>query len=99
MKLKDLFTRKPKGTDEMVDIADIVIPKVFQHSQPRQWKIDKALEYYIKHKKVDKPLLVEPITNENGKPNQLYLVDNYIRYLVLNWSGVKRAPVKYVCKR
>lgn len=96
MKLKDLFTRKPKGTDEMVDIEDIIIPKVFQHSQPRQWKIDKALEYYIKHKKVDKPLLVEPITNEKGKPNQLYLVDNYVRYLIMLDNEVKRVPVQYV---
>ena len=96
MKLKDLLTRKPKGTDELVHINDIIIPKAFEQSTPAQWKMDRALEYYKKHRKVDKPLLVEPITNEIGKPNQLLLVDNYTRFLVLLRHDITRVPVKYV---
>lgn len=96
MKLFDLlFTRKPKGTDALVHIEDIIIPRCFRSTRPKRWKMERAIDYYKAHGKVDKPLLVEVITNESGRCNKFLVIDQYTRYLVLKEMGVKRVPIKY----
>ena len=88
----------PNGTDEVVHISQIVIPKNFKKHKPHNYKIKAAIKYFVLHNNViDKPITVIAETNEKGFKNKMVLVDEYSRYLALvDWIGLKYIPVKYI---
>ena len=88
----------PQGTDEIVHISQIVIPKVFKKHSPHLYKIKDAMKYFIMNNNIiDKPISVIAETNEMGHKNKLILVHEYSRYLMLvEWFGLKYVPVKYI---
>jgi hypothetical protein len=88
--------KKPYGTDAVVFLGDIIVPKVVRKSIPNPWKMDKVTEFYQKHGFIDKPLLVSRVNNNgNGKDTYL-LVDHYTRYKVLIEDLQAFAPVQYI---
>ena len=88
----------PQGTEEIVHISQIVIPRNFKRHKPHLYKIKNAIKYFFTHNNViDKPIIVIAETNEMGFKNKLILVDEYSRYLALvDWIGLKYVPVKYI---
>jgi hypothetical protein len=96
VRLYEKVHKQPYETDELVDIQDIILPRVMKNSTPALWKVDNAMEFLKKHGYVDKPILVEKITNEKGKPNKFLLVDSYTRYLAIKSQRYTKVPVKYV---
>jgi hypothetical protein len=87
---------KPDGTDELVHIEDIIIPKDFIKCPPRKSKINKAIMFLQEHRMIDVPISVLPETNERGLPNRLVLFDEYTRLIALLKLGYREVPVKYI---
>jgi len=88
----------PEGTEEIIHISQIIIPKNFKKHKPHSYKIKNAIKYFVAHNNViDKPITVIAETNEMGFRNKAVLVDEYSRYLALtDWLGLKYIPVKYI---
>ena len=81
-KVYEFIFKQPYGTEKVVSIGDIIISKEFLNHHPRQWKIDRALDYYHKHGYVDEPITVMRIGSSNDN-NTYLLVDGYTRYLAI----------------
>lgn len=88
----------PDGTDEIVHVCQIVVPKEFKKHKPHLYKIKNAIRYFVLHNNtIDKPISVIAETNEKGCENKLILIDEYTRYLALvDWLGLKYVPIKYI---
>lgn len=87
----------PLGTDEIVHIADVLVPNEYRKHKPHDYKIQKALRYFIKYGVIDKPITVIAETNEQGLHNKYILVNEYSRYLALvEWCGLNYIPVRYI---
>jgi hypothetical protein len=91
-KINELLHRKPKGTDTLIQMKEIYVPKTYRRTPPRFDKMIKFRKFYYKHGYVDKPILVKE-KNEFGRYD---LVDHYGRYLVLKELGVEIAPIHYI---
>lgn len=65
-----------------IKVSDIIVPDKFTKTKPSEWKIKSVKEYVNKHKKLDKPVVL------NGNT----LKDNYIRYLVAVEMGIDEIP-------
>ena len=98
LKMYEVLHGLPEGTEMLVRLEDIIVPDVFRlrSSKPKYWKMLRARNAYEDNGFIDKPLTVEVITNEYGKPTKYLLVDGYTRYLVLSECRVVKAPVKYI---
>jgi hypothetical protein len=100
VKLKErlhyIFYKEPYGTDAVIHINDIIIPREFLKlkSKPAYWKMVRARRFYVDHGYVDIPVSVSPIINERNKTKYI-LVDGYTRYLVLKEVGMKEIPIRY----
>lgn len=87
----------PLGTDEIVHIADFIIPDDYRKHKPHDYKIKNALKHFIKYGVIDKPITVIAETNEQGFHNKYILVNEYSRYLALvDWCGLSYVPVRYI---
>ena len=87
---------QPEGTDEIVNINYIYIPKDFRKTRPREYKVKKAIRYYQTHGYFDKPISIYPEINTKKQPNRLIIVDEYTRLLAAINLKVKEIPVKYI---
>ena len=100
MKLKsvkeDIHNNVPEGTDEVVNVIDIIIPEEFKKTKCGYNKIRWAEEYYIRNRKFDKPISVVAETNERGESNKLYLVNEYSRLLAAQNLWISYVPIKYI---
>lgn len=65
-----------------IKLTDIKISKEFQYSNPSQKKIDKALKFISRYKRIDKPIILI-----DGM-----LVDGYTRYLAAQTVGLLKIP-------
>jgi ParB-like chromosome segregation protein Spo0J len=90
--------KQPYGTDEVVSRYNIIIPHVFKlkSSDPKEWKMERAMAAYKEHGFVDKPILVKTIVNKKGRSNKYLLVDGYTRFLTLKKNGITKVPIKYI---
>ena len=95
-KLYELVHNQPYGTDEVILVKDIIIPYNYNNRCPKQWKIDRAVEFYRKHNYIDKPISVVKIPNEKTGKCKYLLIDEYTRYLAIRSQSNKFAPVKYI---
>jgi len=87
----------PEGTDEVVSIDDIEIPRNFRRTVTNPDKIKKAVRFYVEHGMLDKPITVIAETNEHKLHNKLWLIDEYSRAIAAHdWIGLKNVPVKYI---
>lgn len=68
-----------------INVDKIVIKKQFLESIPKQKKIDKCRDYWIKNHRQDRDIIL----NSNYE-----LVDGYIQYLILKEFGVRNVIVK-----
>ena len=97
--LYELVHKQPYGTDEIVSIKDIEIPKRFKKHYPNQWKMDRALEFYNKHGYVDQPISVVKVAGTGICKHftiKYLLVDEYTRYLTIVNKDGKQVPVRYI---
>lgn len=68
-----LFMRRLKNMQK-IKLSDIKINEAFKNTSPTEHKIERVRRKYLQDGVQDKPVVI----NEDG-----YLVDGYIRYLVL----------------
>lgn len=68
-----------------INIDEIVIKKPFLESIPKQKKIDKCRDYWIKNHRQDRDIIL----NSNYE-----LVDGYIQYLILKEFDIENAIIK-----
>ena len=94
---KKIFVNQPKGTEDIVDIRNIIIPPTFAQTEPQSWKMSRCQKRYHQSGHLDSPISVIPETNENGKSNKLLLVDGYTRYLLSKkYLKLSKLPVRYI---
>lgn len=67
----------------IMNLYNIKISKEFLKSNVSDKKIEKAKDYIKKHKKIDKPIVV----NNNG-----VLMDNYTRLIAAYLMGLHEVP-------
>lgn len=91
-----IMSDMPEGTQDIVQIEYITIPRNFKRTTVSPWKIRRAVEYYRKHIKLDKPITVIAETNERGKRNKLILADEYSRYIAAKILYLKEVPIRYI---
>ena len=70
----------------MMNLSDIIVPKVFKESKPKESKLSRIRNYVLEHGTLDKPVV---INSDN------VIVDNYIRYLIAAEQGLKEVPVVF----
>ena len=70
-----------------IAVSDIIISEAFAQTQPKQSKLNRIRDYYLKYGSIDKPIVV----NRNN-----LLLDGYVRYLVLKENNAEYAKVKIV---
>lgn len=68
-------------------VNSIRIPKAFAVTAPSETKIEKCLSFYIENGYFDR----EIILNDNG-----YLVDGYIKYLIVKAAKIEKIKVLQV---
>lgn len=64
----------------------VKVPEFMQHTQPSEWKIQRARDRYATKKRLDKPLTL----NADN-----YVIDGYTRYIVAQEVGMAYVPVIY----
>lgn len=70
----------------MIKVSDVIVPKVFKESQPKDYKLSRIRNFVMKHGRLDKPIVVN---------SDRVLTDNYIRYLVAVEQGLEEVPFMY----
>lgn len=71
---------------DMIRASDVIIPKVFKESQPKDEKLSRIRNFVEKHGTLDKPIVIN---------SDKVLTDNYIRYLVAVEKGLEFVPFMY----
>ena len=69
-----------------IKVSDVIVPKVFKESKPKDYKLARIRNFVKKHGTLDKPIVVNA---------DKVLTDNYIRYLVAVEQGLKEVPFMY----
>ena len=84
----DISAPKPKWTSgiKSIPIDQIIVPDTF--ITPSKNKIDKLVEYYNEHKRLDKPIVV------SYYGDKYFLEDKYLRYYVARQLGLKKIDAK-----
>lgn len=65
-------------------VSDIKVTSAFRRTTPRAYKMDACREYYKQNGRIDKPIIV----SRSG-----YVLDGYIRYLILKENNVEETDV------
>lgn len=86
-KLFELIHKQPYGTEEVISIEKIEIKKSFKLCNPREWKMQRCRELYLRKGFLDSPITIH---------NKYILVDGYTRYLVALELELKEVPIKYL---
>lgn len=82
--------------ENYVRLEDIKIPDDFLATRTNIHKIEHAEDYYRANGHFDKLVSVIAEINENNKPNELWLVDEYSRYQAALNLGLEYIQVKYI---
>lgn len=67
-----------------MNLSDIIVPRVFKETKPKESKLSRIRNYVLEHGTLDKPVV---INSDN------VIVDNYTRYLIAAEQGLKEVPV------
>ena len=82
----------PEGTEFLYSVGRVKIAAYLKKCCPNGAKYNKKEEYYLQNQVIDKPITV--IRNGQDK-NDVVVVDEYIRFLILVKHDVKNIPVKF----
>lgn len=82
-----LSIENPKGAEEIIPLAAIIVPEEFLNARPNPLKTQIVIDYVKEHGHLDEPIFLNKDT--------LRLVDGYRRYLVAKQLDMSHVPVSY----
>ncbi|MGX4607958.1 plasmid stabilization protein [Priestia sp. JNUCC 25] len=84
---KKILSNQPKGTQDLLNFDDIVVPEEFLKTRPNPEKTQKVIDFVKRTGRLD-----EPLTIEKGSK---ILKDGYRRYVVAKTVKMNQVPVVY----
>ncbi|QTL52619.1 plasmid stabilization protein [Priestia aryabhattai] len=84
---KKKLTNQPKGTQDLLDFDEIIVPEAFLKTRPNPEKTQKVIDFVKRTGRLDEPLTIEKGTN--------LLKDGYRRYIVAKTVKLDKVPVVY----
>ncbi|MGG1369127.1 plasmid stabilization protein [Priestia megaterium] len=84
---KKTMPNQPKGTQDVVNFEEIIVPEVFLKTRPNPEKTQKVIDFVKRTGHLD-----EPLTIEKGSK---VLKDGYRRYVVAKTVKMDKVPVVY----
>ena len=84
---KTTLSNQPKGTQDLVNFDDIIVPEEFLKTRPNPEKTQKVIDFVKRTGRLDEPLTIEKGSN--------VLKDGYRRYVVAKTVKMNQVPVVY----
>ncbi|MGN7233719.1 plasmid stabilization protein [Priestia megaterium] len=84
---KTTLSNQPKGTQDLLNVDDIIVPEEFLKTHPNPEKTQKVIDFVKRTGRLD-----EPLTIEKGSK---ILKDGYRRYVVAKTVKMNQVPVVY----
>ncbi|WP_368896616.1 plasmid stabilization protein, partial [Priestia megaterium] len=84
---KTTLSNQPKGTQDLLNFDDIIVPEEFLQTRPNPEKTQKVIDFVKRTGRLD-----EPLTIEKGSK---ILKDGYRRYIVAKTIKMDKVPVVY----
>ncbi|MDN3233073.1 plasmid stabilization protein [Priestia megaterium] len=84
---KTTLSNQPKGTQDLVNFDDIIVPEEFLKTRPNPEKTQKVIDFVKRTGRLDEPLTIEKGSN--------ILKDGYRRYVVAKTVKMDKVPVVY----
>ncbi len=84
---KTTLSNQPKGTQDLLNFDDIIVPEEFLKTRPNPEKTQKVIDFVKRTGRLD-----EPLTIEKGSK---ILKDGYRRYVVAKTLKMDQVPVVY----
>ncbi|QJX81388.1 plasmid stabilization protein [Priestia megaterium] len=84
---KTTLSNQPKGTQDLLNFDDIIVPEEFLKTRPNPEKTQKVIDFVKRTGRLD-----EPLTIEKGSK---ILKDGYRRYIVAKTVKMDQVPVVY----
>jgi len=84
---KPTLSNQPKGTQDLLNFDDIIVPEEFLKTRPNPEKTQKVIDFVKRTGRLD-----EPLTIEKGSK---ILKDGYRRYVVAKTVKMDQVPVVY----
>ncbi|CAH0320491.1 plasmid stabilization protein [Priestia megaterium] len=84
---KTTLSNQPKGTQDLLNFDDIIVPEEFLKTRPNPEKTQKVIDFVNRTGRLD-----EPLTIEKGSK---ILKDGYRRYIVAKTVKMDKVPVVY----
>ncbi|WP_407728543.1 plasmid stabilization protein (plasmid) [Priestia megaterium] len=88
---KTTLSNQPKGTQDLLNVDDIIVPEEFLKTRPNPEKTQKVIDFVKRTGRLD-----EPLTIEKGSK---ILKDGYRRYVVAKTVKMNQVPVVYEYQR
>ena len=84
---KATLSNQPKGTQDLLNFDDIIVPEEFLKTRPNPEKTQKVIDFVKRTGRLDEPLTIEKGSN--------VLKDGYRRYIVAKTVKMDKVPVVY----
>ncbi|MDP1442470.1 plasmid stabilization protein [Priestia megaterium] len=84
---KTTLSNQPKGTQDLLNFDDIIVPEEFLKTRPNPEKTQKVIDFVKRTGRLDEPLTIEKGSN--------ILKDGYRRYVVAKTVKMDQVPVVY----
>jgi hypothetical protein len=84
---KTTLSNQPKGTQDLLNFDDIIVPEEFLKTRPNPEKTQKVIDFVKRTGRLDEPLTIEKGSN--------VLKDGYRRYIVAKTVKMDQVPVVY----
>ncbi|WP_394542651.1 ParB N-terminal domain-containing protein [Priestia aryabhattai] len=84
---KTTLSNQPKGTQDLLNFDDIIVPEAFLKTRPNPEKTQKVIDFVKRTGRLDEPLTIEKGSN--------VLKDGYRRYVVAKTVKMDKVPVVY----
>ncbi|PGT76064.1 plasmid stabilization protein [Priestia megaterium] len=84
---KTTLSNQPKGTQDLLNVDEIIVPQEFLKTRPNPEKTQKVIDFVKRTGRLD-----EPLTIEKGSK---ILKDGYRRYIVAKTVKMDQVPVVY----
>ncbi|KRF46379.1 plasmid stabilization protein [Bacillus sp. Soil531] len=84
---KKQLPTQPKGTQDVVNFEEIIVPEAFLKTRPNPEKTQKVIDFVKRTGRLDEPLTIEK--------DSKVLKDGYRRYIVAKTVKMDKVPVVY----
>jgi hypothetical protein len=84
---KKSMPNQPKGTQDLLNFEDIIVPEEFLKTRPNPQKTQKVIDFVKRTGRLDEPLTIEK--------DSKVLKDGYRRYIVAKTVKMYKVPVVY----